>query len=75
MIVRFKAVGSAPILVPGKQLGRVSSDQKFGTLLNHLRRQLKMRQNDALVLPSPFSSWDFADGAVSLRKFEFRTLS
>lgn len=51
--VRFKAVGRAPILVEAKQLGQIGSDQKFGTLANHLRRQLKLKGSESLV-PSFF---------------------
>jgi len=47
--VRFKAVGRAPILVEAKQLGQIGSDQKFGTLANHLRRQLKLKGSESLV--------------------------
>lgn len=49
--VRFKAVGRAPILVDAKQRGQIGSDQKFGTLANHLRRQLKLKASESLVLP------------------------
>jgi len=47
--VRFKAVGRAPILVESKQRGQITSDQKFGTLSNHLRRQLKLKATESLV--------------------------
>jgi hypothetical protein len=47
--VRFKAVGRAPILVESKQRGQITSDQKFGTLSNHLRRQLKLKSTESLV--------------------------
>lgn len=47
--VRFKAVGRAPILVESKQRGQIGSDQKFGTLANHLRRQLKLKASESLV--------------------------
>jgi hypothetical protein len=49
--VRFKAVGRAPILVDAKQRGQIGSDQKFGTLANHLRRQLKLKASESLVIP------------------------
>jgi hypothetical protein len=42
-------VGRAPILVEAKQLGQIGSDQKFGTLANHLRRQLKLKGSESLV--------------------------
>ena len=51
--VRFKAVGRAPILVESKQRGQIGSDQKFGTLSNHLRRQLKLKASESLVLTPP----------------------
>jgi Ubiquitin-like autophagy protein Apg12 len=47
--IRFKAVGRAPILVESKQRGQIGSDQKFGTLANHLRRQLKLKTSESLV--------------------------
>ena len=42
-------MGSAPILVDSKQLGKIGSDQKFGALVNHLRRQLKLKPTESLV--------------------------
>ena len=47
--MRFKAVGRAPILVDAKQRGQIGSDQKFGALANHLRRQLKLKASESLV--------------------------
>jgi hypothetical protein len=35
--------------VEAKQLGQIGSDQKFGTLANHLRRQLKLKGSESLV--------------------------
>jgi len=47
--IRFKAVGRAPILIESKQRGQIGSDQKFGAIGNHLRRQLKLKPTEALV--------------------------
>jgi Ubiquitin-like autophagy protein Apg12 len=49
--VRFKGVGGAPILVEAMQRGQIGSDQKFGTILNHLRRHLKIKSSESIVLP------------------------
>jgi ubiquitin-like protein ATG12 len=48
--VRFKAVGGAPILVESMQRGQIGSDQKFGTILNHLRKHLKIKSSESIVL-------------------------
>jgi ubiquitin-like protein ATG12 len=44
--VRFKAIGSAPILK--QQVYRISSDQKFSVLVKFLRKQLKYKASDSL---------------------------
>ena len=46
-------MGRAPILVDAKQRGQIGSDQKFGALANHLRRQLKLKASESLVRIHP----------------------
>jgi ubiquitin-like protein ATG12 len=50
--VRFKAVGRAPILRENEQRGKIGSDQKFGTLSNHLRKLLKIKTTESMVSPA-----------------------
>lgn len=44
--VRFKAIGSAPILK--QQVYKISGNQKFSVLIKFLRRQLRYKSNESL---------------------------
>jgi ubiquitin-like protein ATG12 len=46
--VRFKAVGAAPIL--GRQVFKISGTQRFETVVNFLRKQLRCKPTDSVFL-------------------------
>lgn len=50
IVVRFKAVGSAPPLPAKRELSRVSASQKFEAVVGYLRRVLKVREGEGVCL-------------------------
>src|SRR2546430_12870587 len=48
VVVRFKAVGSAPLVK--RDVCKVSSSQKFETVVSYLRRVLRARDTDSVFL-------------------------
>lgn len=50
IVVRFKAVGSAPPLPAKRELSRVSASQKFEAVVGYLRRVLKVAEGEGVCL-------------------------
>lgn len=50
IIVRFKAVGSAPPLPAKRELSRVSAGSKFEAVVGYIRRVLKVREGEGVCL-------------------------
>ncbi|KAL1864512.1 hypothetical protein VTK73DRAFT_5815 [Phialemonium thermophilum] len=48
VVVRFKPVGAAPALK--RDVAKVSSSQKFETVVTHLRRSLRVQDTDSVFL-------------------------
>lgn len=48
VVVRFKAVGSAPQLQ--KEVRKISATQKFEAVVSHLRKALRVAPNEGLFL-------------------------
>lgn len=50
IVVRFKAVGSAPPLPAKRELSRVSAGSKFEAVVSYLRRVLKVAEGEGVCL-------------------------